>query len=49
VALPRAVFFDAAGTDPEELVQMIGHVAIALALLQDREISLDEGDSDHRI
>ena len=37
-------FFAAAGTEPEELVQVIGHVAIALALGQDLEIGLDEGD-----
>jgi hypothetical protein len=38
-------FFAVAGTDPKELVQMIGHVAIALAFVQDLEIGLDEGDS----
>src|SRR3954453_23832618 len=37
-------FFAAAGADPEELVQMIGHVAIAPAFLQDLEISIDERD-----
>jgi hypothetical protein len=38
-------FFAAAGTYPEEFIQVIGHVSIALAFVQDLEISLDEGDS----
>lgn len=38
-------FFVAAGTDPEEFVQMISHVAIELAFFEDLEIGLDEGDS----
>jgi hypothetical protein len=38
-------FFAATGTDPVELVQVVGHVSIALAFGQDLEISLDEGDS----
>jgi hypothetical protein len=42
---PTSDFFFAAGADPEELVQMIGHVAIAAAFLQDLEIGVDEGDS----
>src|SRR6266481_1872885 len=36
-------FFAAAGTDPEELVQVIRHVAIAFTLGQDLEIGPDEG------
>ena len=36
-------FFAAARSDPEEFVEMILHVAIALTLGQEVEISLDQG------
>src|SRR6516165_2990246 len=35
-------FFAAAGADSEEFVQVVGHVAIALAFVQDLEIGPDE-------
>src|SRR5665811_2507559 len=38
-------FFAAAGTDPAEFVEVVGHVSIALAFGQDLEIGLDERDS----
>jgi hypothetical protein len=38
-------FFDAAGTDSQEFIQVVGHVPIALALVEDLEIGLDEGHS----
>src|SRR5215467_260892 len=37
-----AFFFAAAGTDPEEFIQVISHVAVAPALVQDLEIGPDE-------
>jgi hypothetical protein len=42
---PTSDFFFAAGTDPEELVQVISHVAIALTVVQNLEIGPDEGGS----
>src|SRR4051794_30653862 len=36
-------FFATAGTEPEEFVQVISHVAIAPAFVQDLEIGPDEG------
>src|SRR5215831_9815478 len=35
-------FFAAAGTDPEELVEMVGHVAVALTLGQEVVVGTDQ-------
>jgi hypothetical protein len=41
----RDFFFDAAGTDPQQLVQVVGHVPISLAFVKDLEIGFDQGHS----
>lgn len=38
-------FFDSAGTDSQEFIEVVRHVPIAWALVEDLEIGLDEGHS----